>query len=81
MFRPKIVYKFRTDVYEVSKEPEDDKIINACRILIVNWEDKDSALSGEAKRHQVYAKLIKIFPHAKKSRLALLIEMVISGCA
>lgn len=69
-----------TPGYNIPIEKEDDKLITACKILIVNWEDKDSALSGEAKRHQVYAKLIKIFPHINRKRLALMIELVISGC-
>ena len=35
--------------------------------------------SGEYKRHQVYAKLIKQFPRRKRSQLALAIEVVICG--
>ena len=36
-------------------------------------------LSGEAKRHQVYARLIKDFPETPRKSLALAIEVVLSG--
>lgn len=37
------------------------------------WPDRD----GEGKRHQVYARLIKDFPDARKRDLSLAIESVI----
>ena len=41
-------------------------------------EDADTTLSGgEAKRHQVYAKLIKDFPIVSKRELALAIELAL----
>ena len=36
-------------------------------------------LSGEAKRHQVYARLIKDFPEIPRKALALAIEVILSG--
>jgi hypothetical protein len=41
------------------------------------FENEGSA-SGESKRHQVYARLIKEFPEAKKRRLALAIEVAMN---
>ena len=35
--------------------------------------------SGEFKRHQVYAKLIKQYPHTSHQRLALAIEVALCG--
>lgn len=75
-----IVYTVTPNVYNIPIENLDDKIIAATKILVCNWDFKDEALSGEAKRHQVYSKLIKIFPEIRRIRLALLIELVISKC-
>ena len=42
---------------------------------LVEWADTVEEWSGEAKRHQVYARLIKQFPEANKRDLALAIEL------
>lgn len=41
--------------------------------LMREWEDHPE-LSGEAKRHQVYARMIKRFPEAPKRDIAKAIE-------
>lgn len=40
--------------------------------VYMNWD-----ASGEAKRHQVYALLIKQFPEARKKDLSLAIELAL----
>lgn len=80
LFRPKIVYKDRTDVYNIPKLDKDVRIIDTTKVLIMNWDERGKDFSGEAKRHQVYSKLIKIFPEVDRKRLALIIELVISNC-
>lgn len=60
---------------------EDFKIMNDLKILTSHWDEKvdvdNKALSGEFKRHQVYAKIFKMFPHVPKQHLSLLIELVV----
>ena len=46
--------------------------LQAARILVQTIDDED--MSGEAKRHQVYAALIKHFPGVRKRILAQAIE-------
>ena len=62
----KIVYHFP----EVS-----DELLAEAKKLCSALKDWDA--SGEAKRHQVYAKLIKQFPQEKKQNLALAIELAV----
>lgn len=48
---------------------------------VLSWileQENISSASGESKRHQVYAKAIKKYPHMRKRDLALAIEIVIS---
>ncbi len=53
--------------------------IDACKILVIGWDSKDQEnLGGEYKRHQVYSKLIKLYPQHDRKKLALLIELVIN---
>ena len=40
----------------------------------------DLAVSGEYKRHQVYARLLKKFPDANKRTLGLAIELTLLTC-
>lgn len=60
----------------------DFRILDALKILTTNWDEKkdstNTSLSGEYKRHQVYAKIWKMFPMEDKKKLALFIELVIS---
>ncbi len=52
-----------------------NRYVMAAAILcgeLSNWD-----ASGEAKRHQVYAKLIKQFPEARKKDLSLAIELAL----
>lgn len=44
-----------------------------CRVM--EWKMKDA--SGEAKRHQIYAELIKRLPEAEKRDIALAIELAV----
>lgn len=65
-------------VIEITNEVE--RILDITKMLVVNWEDKasDTVLSGEYKRHQVYAKLSKIFPKVPRAKLGLYIELVVN---
>ncbi len=57
----------------------DSRVIDACKILVIGWDSKDQEnLGGEYKRHQVYSKLIKLYPQHDRKKLALLIELVIN---
>lgn len=56
-------------------EPNKDALLNvAARLIDVQETTK---ASGEAKRHQVYAALIKAFPLESKRDLAFAIEQVL----
>lgn len=47
------------------------------RASVLTKEPAAASLSGEAKRHQVYAKLIKEFPNESKRDLGLAIELAL----
>jgi hypothetical protein len=48
--------------------------------IIVKFQDRDHAQeSGEWKRHQCYAALIKKFPQSGKRDIALAIELAVRG--
>lgn len=53
-----------------------DAIVNRARALAKEWQRPD--LSGEFKRHQVLARLIKEFPRTEHSKLALAIELALN---
>ena len=52
----------------------DDPALPRVRVL-VRQQETAGGPSGEYKRHQVYAKLLKEFPTRRKRELANLIEM------
>ena len=52
--------------------------VSAAKAFSHEWNKKAApGTSGEYKRHQVYAKLIRLFPSQAKSDLALAIELAI----
>ena len=53
-----------------------DILVQRARVLSTDWERPD--LSGEYKRHQVLARLVKEFPATAKRTLALAIELALS---
>lgn len=55
----------------------DPLLLERARALIQEIDAVDG--SGEYKRHQVYARLLKQYPYHKKSRLALAIEVAKCG--
>lgn len=54
-----------------------DDILKAAIDLVKDQETNSSA-SGESKRHQVYAALIKLFPDVPKTTLSMAIEQAMS---
>ena len=52
----------------------DPTVLSRARELTQEWESKLGAGFGEAKRHQVYARLIKEFPEKSKRQLSAIIE-------
>lgn len=57
----------------------DSTLVEAARFLILDWESRLGAGFGEAKRHQVYASLIKQFPEQSKRSISLIIERILNG--
>lgn len=55
-----------------------DEVYSRARLLILEAKT-NTHTSGESKRHQVYAQLIKEFPKQYKRHLALVIETVLQG--
>ena len=51
------------------------KYVPAAALFCAEYMHWDA--SGEAKRHQVYARLIKQFPEARKKDLSLAIELAL----
>ena len=45
---------------------------------LIEWNDKKN-LSGEGKRHQVYAQLLKDYPGVSKRDIAMAIELAMRG--
>lgn len=56
-------------------DPSHDALLEAARVRTRAWAPHDC--SGEHKRHQVYAALIKAFPGARKRDIAFAIERVL----
>lgn len=52
--------------------------VRAATPLVLFWEGKSSDLSGELKRHKVYAKLIKQFPTARRLYLSIAIDTALA---
>jgi hypothetical protein len=51
--------------------------VEAAVPLVESWEIEESEFAGEYKRHQVYARLIKLFPDAERIDLAQAIELAL----
>ena len=56
----------------VPQYPVPRLLIDVAKELELHWELTD--ISGEAKRHQVYARMIKLFPAEERQDIALAIE-------
>lgn len=55
-------------------------IVDRARVLATAEDVRNPASGfGEAKRHAVYARLIKEFPAERKTDLALTIELALTG--
>lgn len=52
-------------------------IMGATSVLVVDAEITYKGMSGEAKRHQVYSRLLKLFPSTPKATLGLAIELAV----
>ena len=55
--------------------PDANQYVDKAREFVLQVEPLDA--SGEAKRHEVYARLMKAFPEAKKKDLAMAIEWAV----
>ena len=60
-------------------DPPSGPLAIRTRVLIHEAEQRLGAGFGEAKRHQVYAQLIKEFPALSKRHLSLAIEHALTG--
>ena len=69
-------YRVATDHRLVQVDRVVWEILPAARIVTQKWGKKEG-LSGEAKRHQAYARLIKEFPEAKHQDIAFAIELAV----
>ena len=58
--------------------PVDDLFDHAVR-LVRKADETAPGTGGEYKRHQVYAALIKAFPHVSHRRLAVVIEAAVEA--
>lgn len=68
-------YQHRLQVFDGIKAPRQDVLIEAAR-LVEYWERSVApGTSGEYKRYQCYAELLKTFRAERKSELALAIEL------
>jgi hypothetical protein len=52
-------------------------VLERARVLVADYEPMSE--SGEWKRHQIYAKLLKEFPYEKKAYISLMIEAAKCG--
>ena len=52
-----------------------DELVRHAKGLTAQWPQPE--LSGEYKRHQVFARLIKDYPHENRRALALAIELAL----
>ena len=59
--------------------PVDFPALLRARFLVVQNESARPEASGEAKRHDVYARLIKDFPDVSKHVLANVIQIALEG--
>lgn len=61
----------------IEDEPKTDimPVLEVARAL-VTWAETQDA-SGEWRRHQVFGRLVKAFPHRSKDVLGLLIELAV----
>ena len=62
------------DVCDPPPNPQESPYLALARLLVVEADKRLGQGFGEAKRHQVYAALIKTFPSASKRELARVIE-------
>lgn len=53
------------------------EIVKEALRLCINAEETYPTQSGEYKRHQVFAKLIKVFPDSSKRQLGIAIELAV----
>jgi hypothetical protein len=61
---------------QVLEPPESDELRDRAIVLVRQFESVPQ--SGEFKRHQVYAQLLKEFPSVAKHKVSLAIEQAIS---
>lgn len=61
-------------VQYVEKPAVDEALLSAAKILTHEWEVKLGPGFGEAKRHNVFARLVKQFPDKPKRDLSRVIE-------
>lgn len=52
--------------------------VRAATPLVLYWESANPDLSGELRRHRVYARLIKHFPTAKRLYLSIAIDTALA---
>lgn len=55
-----------------------DALLANARVLVQAQETRYPSRSGEAKRHQVYAELVKLFPDRTKRAIAVAIEAALA---
>jgi hypothetical protein len=67
----------RKDSVPIYVHNSNDELFARCILLVE--EQNQNQESGEYKRHQVYAQLIKEFPLTKRSEIAYCIEEVIQS--
>lgn len=70
-----ILHKLGSEAVMISEQVL--KIVPRARELCSEAEQKYPGTSGELKRHQVYARLIKEFPSTNKRDLGLSIELAL----
>lgn len=79
--KPTLIQRFALWILKITgyKFPQPQilasKYVPTAAVFCAEYKDWDA--SGEAKRHQVYARLIKQFPEARKKDLALAIELAV----
>jgi len=58
--------------------PEVQKVVRRARVLCAEQDERCAlGTSGEYKRHEVYARLLKEFPEVRKRNVALAIEVAL----
>lgn len=72
-----VLRKFSYTSYMISPEL---RLLTASARRLVQYQDASAPdTSGERKRHQVYAALIKKYPGYAKTQIAMAIELAIQG--